>query len=102
MTCTRPQAESQKNPLTRGRRPHMRAVESGESLRERKNEQVLVICCDCRCCRLFSCCTSRRRLTAFKLRIVCSRSLSLAVAALITIVAHTADVSATATMALQS
>ena len=23
MTCTRPQAESQKNPLTRGRRPHM-------------------------------------------------------------------------------
>src|ERR1035441_8661349 len=23
MTCTRPRAESQKNPLTRGRRPHM-------------------------------------------------------------------------------
>ena len=23
MTCTRPQAKSQKNPLTRGRRPHM-------------------------------------------------------------------------------
>ena len=23
MTCTRPQAESQKDPLTRGRRPHM-------------------------------------------------------------------------------
>jgi hypothetical protein len=23
MTCTRPQAESQKNPLTRERRPHM-------------------------------------------------------------------------------
>jgi hypothetical protein len=29
MTCTRPQAESQKNPLTRGRRPHMTHSEHG-------------------------------------------------------------------------
>src|SRR5664279_1724576 len=32
MTCTRPQAESQKNPLTRGRRPHM--TQSGHSCTE--------------------------------------------------------------------
>jgi hypothetical protein len=30
MTCTRPQAESQKDPLTRGRRPHM--TQSGRHL----------------------------------------------------------------------
>ena len=29
MTCTRPQAESQKNPLTRGRRPHMTHLGNG-------------------------------------------------------------------------